>query len=323
MTDSEDEEMADADDDDEDTDLNEHKHAGHPLKPGIAVSLPAFALIPSVLQELKTFPSYSARSTISHTFRLKACFPTARGSSSHHLFVSAFMLASKSWSIVTQGMFQLREINQMEREMCQYLDPYPTYTLPSPSKTTPPPTTDPFPSPPADLAPTPSYGHHYPSPPKPPYSAGPAISHAFISPLLTFAALVLLQRQSARCKDFVGQGPYPTYTLPSPSKTTPPPTTNPFPSPPAALAPTPSYGHRYPSPPGPAFPPYSAGPAISHTFMILPTSFSHFHNVHPGVWRIALLIIRYIMAIIIIRIFNPSLLHARFLSHLYLNLLFY
>ncbi|KAG1802201.1 uncharacterized protein HD556DRAFT_1217878, partial [Suillus plorans] len=54
--------------------------------------------------------------------RLKARFPTARGSSSHHLFVSAFMLASKSWSIVTQGMFQLREINQMEREMCQYLE---------------------------------------------------------------------------------------------------------------------------------------------------------------------------------------------------------
>ena len=48
------------------------------------------------------------------------------------LFVSAFTLASKvicddtysnkSWSIVAQGMFQLREINQMEREMCQYLE---------------------------------------------------------------------------------------------------------------------------------------------------------------------------------------------------------
>ena len=30
--------------------------------------------------------------------------------------------SNKSWSIVTQGMFQLREINQMEREMCQYLE---------------------------------------------------------------------------------------------------------------------------------------------------------------------------------------------------------
>ncbi|KAG1751074.1 hypothetical protein EDB19DRAFT_2035917 [Suillus lakei] len=39
-------------------------------------------------------------------------------------------------------------------------------------------------------------------------------------------------------KDFVGQGPYP-------AKTTPPPTTNPFLPPPAALAPMPSYGHHY------------------------------------------------------------------------------
>ncbi|KIO13908.1 hypothetical protein M404DRAFT_449953 [Pisolithus tinctorius Marx 270] len=64
--------------------------------------------------------------------RLKARFPTARGSSGHRLFISAFMLASKvicddtysnkSWGIVAQGMFQLREINQMEREMCQYLE---------------------------------------------------------------------------------------------------------------------------------------------------------------------------------------------------------
>jgi len=30
--------------------------------------------------------------------------------------------SNKSWSIVAQGMFQLREINQMEREMCQYLE---------------------------------------------------------------------------------------------------------------------------------------------------------------------------------------------------------
>lgn len=64
--------------------------------------------------------------------RLKARFPTARGSSGHRLFISAFMIASKvicddtysnkSWGIVAQGMFSLREINQMEREMCNYLD---------------------------------------------------------------------------------------------------------------------------------------------------------------------------------------------------------
>ena len=63
---------------------------------------------------------------------LKVHFPTAQGSSGHHLFVSAFMLASKviyddtysdkSRSIVAQGVFQPCEINQMEREMCQYLE---------------------------------------------------------------------------------------------------------------------------------------------------------------------------------------------------------
>lgn len=30
--------------------------------------------------------------------------------------------SNKSWSIVAQGMFSLREINQMEREMCGYLE---------------------------------------------------------------------------------------------------------------------------------------------------------------------------------------------------------
>ncbi|KAI0290812.1 hypothetical protein BC826DRAFT_887414, partial [Russula brevipes] len=62
--------------------------------------------------------------------RLKARFPAGKGSSGHRLFISAFILASKiicddtysnkSWCIVGQGMFALREINQMEREMCSY-----------------------------------------------------------------------------------------------------------------------------------------------------------------------------------------------------------
>ncbi|RDX49288.1 hypothetical protein OH76DRAFT_1439000 [Lentinus brumalis] len=99
--------------------------------------------------------------------RLKARFPAARGSSGHRLFISAYMIASKmicddtysnkSWSIVGQGMFALREINQMEREMCSFLEwelniehdalkefeqkvrrdftglgPYPSYVHPSP-----------------------------------------------------------------------------------------------------------------------------------------------------------------------------------------------
>ncbi|KAF5311404.1 hypothetical protein D9611_011597 [Ephemerocybe angulata] len=64
--------------------------------------------------------------------RLKARFPTTHGSSGHRLFISAFMIASKvicddtysnkSWSIVAKEMFSLREVNQMEREMCNYLD---------------------------------------------------------------------------------------------------------------------------------------------------------------------------------------------------------
>ncbi|KAI0313032.1 hypothetical protein OF83DRAFT_1030463, partial [Amylostereum chailletii] len=62
---------------------------------------------------------------------LKARF-AAKGFSGHCLFISAFMLASKiicddaylnkSWCIVSQGIFALREINQMECEMCSYLE---------------------------------------------------------------------------------------------------------------------------------------------------------------------------------------------------------
>jgi hypothetical protein len=47
-----------------------------------------------------------------------------RSSSGHQLFISAFMISSKamcddtysnkSWSVIAQGMFNLREINQME-----------------------------------------------------------------------------------------------------------------------------------------------------------------------------------------------------------------
>ncbi|SOV01703.1 uncharacterized protein UDID_06932 [Ustilago sp. UG-2017a] len=63
--------------------------------------------------------------------RLKLRFPAARGSSGHRLFISALMIASKSscddtysnksWAIVGQGLFSLREINQMERELFGYL----------------------------------------------------------------------------------------------------------------------------------------------------------------------------------------------------------
>ncbi|EMD33139.1 hypothetical protein CERSUDRAFT_87471 [Gelatoporia subvermispora B] len=148
--------------------------------------------------------------------RLKARFPAARGSSGHRLFISAFMIASKvicddtysnkSWSIVGQGMFALREINQMEREMCSYLEwqlniepnalkefeakvrrdfkgpgPYPTYVLPSPAPT-PVPSTTPYSS--AGAASTPSFAARpTTSPPKPVPRAVPAAAAApYISP---------------------------------------------------------------------------------------------------------------------------------------------
>jgi hypothetical protein len=63
---------------------------------------------------------------------LKQHFPAAHGSSGRRLFLSAFMIASKvicdntysnkSWLIVHQGMFALCEVNQMECEMCVYLN---------------------------------------------------------------------------------------------------------------------------------------------------------------------------------------------------------
>jgi hypothetical protein len=63
--------------------------------------------------------------------RLKNRFPAARGSSGHHLFISAFVVASKviyddtysnkSWAVFSPSMFQLKETNQMEPEMCGYL----------------------------------------------------------------------------------------------------------------------------------------------------------------------------------------------------------
>ncbi|THH03479.1 hypothetical protein EW146_g10435, partial [Bondarzewia mesenterica] len=91
------------------------------------------------LDHFVTYALHRTRLHVSVTFaalfllqRLKAHFSAAKGSSGHRLFISAFMIASKiicddtysnkSWSIVSQGMFALREINQMEHEMCSYLE---------------------------------------------------------------------------------------------------------------------------------------------------------------------------------------------------------
>ena len=145
--------------------------------------------------------------------RLKARFPAARGSSGHRLFISAFMLASKvicddtysnkSWSIVGQGMFALREISQMEREMCSYLEwqlnvessalkefeqkvtrgfkgpgPYPSYLMPSPapspmSSTTPYAADAPIPAPSFVTGRAPSTSPPKPAPPERSYISPP------------------------------------------------------------------------------------------------------------------------------------------------------
>ncbi|TBU52935.1 hypothetical protein BD310DRAFT_187570 [Dichomitus squalens] len=175
------------------------------------------AVPPAPSPPLANFIAYALHRTRLHssvTFaalyllqRLKARFPAARGSSGHRLFISAFMIASKvicddtysnkSWSIVGQGMFALREINQMEREMCSYLEwqlniepnalkefeakvrrdfkglgPYPTYVLPSPAPS-PMPSKTPYAAQ-TGPAPTPSFAAHsqQPLPPPVPVRAG-------------------------------------------------------------------------------------------------------------------------------------------------------
>ncbi|KZV73987.1 hypothetical protein PENSPDRAFT_554670, partial [Peniophora sp. CONT] len=100
--------------------------AGTPGAPARLDHFIAYALHRTRLPESVTYASLFLLQ------RLKARFPAAKGSSGHRLFISAFMLASKiicddtysnkSWCIVAQGMFALREINQMEREMCSYLE---------------------------------------------------------------------------------------------------------------------------------------------------------------------------------------------------------
>ncbi|KAF6756130.1 hypothetical protein DFP72DRAFT_754464, partial [Ephemerocybe angulata] len=100
---------------------------------------------PTIRREDATLPRFIAhvirRSSLhrSVTFfalllinRLKMRYPSCRGSSGHRLFIAAMMIASKvlhdetyansSWAVVTRGFFTLREINQMEREMCRFLE---------------------------------------------------------------------------------------------------------------------------------------------------------------------------------------------------------
>ncbi|KAJ3537576.1 hypothetical protein NMY22_g5535 [Coprinellus aureogranulatus] len=64
--------------------------------------------------------------------RLKGLYSSEKRLSGHRLFITAYMVASKSmcdevysnnsWGIVAQRLFPLEEINRMEREMCDCLD---------------------------------------------------------------------------------------------------------------------------------------------------------------------------------------------------------
>jgi len=185
-----------------------------PTSSGSSTKLPHFIAYALHRTKLHSSVTFAALVLLQ---RLKARFPTARGSSGHRLFISAFMIASKvicddtysnkSWGIVGQGMFQLREVNQMEREMCQYLDwelnvepstlkefeemvrkdfagpgPYPTYVLQTISKLASVSTTSTI-VPNTSTSPIPSFAPRQSSPPRPiPLSNH---IHAYITPPTT------------------------------------------------------------------------------------------------------------------------------------------
>ncbi|TEB27316.1 cyclin-like protein, partial [Coprinellus micaceus] len=87
--------------------------------------------IASVLHTANVHPSILYTALI-FLQRLKSRFPGIRGSSGHRLILSALILASKfmcdnsytnkSWELITNGMFAVGDINQMERELCSYLN---------------------------------------------------------------------------------------------------------------------------------------------------------------------------------------------------------
>lgn len=96
---------------------------------GTSIGLPRF--IAYMLFRVK-LPSLVTFTSLALLQRLKTRFPTASGFSGHRIFLSTFILASKmicddsysnsAWVEASQGIFPLREINQMEREMCRHLE---------------------------------------------------------------------------------------------------------------------------------------------------------------------------------------------------------
>ena len=158
--------------------------------------------------------------------------------------------SNKSWSIVAKGVFQLREINQVER--CQYLEwelnidlamlkefedmvredfagpgPYPTYILPSTKKSTPPPAALPFATPTCGLTPSPSNKQRY-SPPNAQYVPSLPSLPSFNSPPETPSSKTWYARilQAPALIQLI---------LPPTKKSTPPPSALPFAAPTCGL----------------------------------------------------------------------------------------
>ncbi|GAA5871897.1 hypothetical protein JCM3774_000723 [Rhodotorula dairenensis] len=111
----------------------QHQQALDEAKPAVDAAVPN-------LGEFIAYALYRTRLPVSITHqalllltRLKQRYPSARGTSTspHRLFLSSLMLSSKismddtysnkSWQIVGQGLFELREVNQMERELFAFL----------------------------------------------------------------------------------------------------------------------------------------------------------------------------------------------------------
>ncbi|GAA6040387.1 hypothetical protein JCM8097_007590 [Rhodosporidiobolus ruineniae] len=109
-------------------------------QPQLDASKPASKDAAPQLGEFIAYALYRTRLPVSITHqalllltRLKQRYPSARGTSTspHRLFLSSLMLSSKismddtysnkSWQVVGQGLFELREVNQMERELFAFL----------------------------------------------------------------------------------------------------------------------------------------------------------------------------------------------------------
>lgn len=92
------------------------------------ISLPRFIAYAFHRTRLPSSVAFHALFLLS---RLKARYPAASCAYGHRLFLTSYMLSSKvicddtysnkSWAIVGQGFYELRDVNLMEREMIHYL----------------------------------------------------------------------------------------------------------------------------------------------------------------------------------------------------------